>query len=64
LKWKRAVEQADAELNKIYQQKRHVKNKIEREETQRLKLKDNCTNMKKNLVTKVKSFNTTSHLVV
>jgi len=36
-------------LNKIYQQERHVKIKIEREETQMLKLKDNCTNMKKNL---------------
>jgi len=49
LKWKRVVEQADAELNKIYQQKHHIKIKIEQEETQMLKLKDNCTNMKKNL---------------
>ncbi|XP_071568818.1 LOW QUALITY PROTEIN: structural maintenance of chromosomes protein 1A-like [Temnothorax nylanderi] len=47
LKWKSAVEQADAELKKAYQQKRNAKIKIEREETEMSKLKDYYTNKKK-----------------
>ncbi|XP_071629563.1 LOW QUALITY PROTEIN: structural maintenance of chromosomes protein 1A-like [Temnothorax longispinosus] len=49
LKWKSAVEQADAELKKAYQQERDAKIKIEREETEMSKLKDDYTNKKKDL---------------
>lgn len=43
------MEHADAELNKAHRQERHAKIKIEREETKMLKLKDNYTNIKKDL---------------
>lgn len=49
LKWKRAVEQADAELTKLYQQERDAKIRVEREETKMSKLKGNYTNVKKDL---------------
>ncbi|XP_024889323.1 structural maintenance of chromosomes protein 1A-like isoform X2 [Temnothorax curvispinosus] len=49
LKWKSAVEQADAELKKAYQQERDAKIKIEREETEMSKLKDDYTNKIKDL---------------
>lgn len=49
MKWKRVVEQANAELNKMYRQEHHEKIKIEREETKMLKLKNNYTNVKNDL---------------
>ncbi|XP_018392325.1 PREDICTED: structural maintenance of chromosomes protein 1A-like [Cyphomyrmex costatus] len=49
LKWQRAVEHADAEWNKVYQQG-HAKIKVnELEETEMSKLKDNYTNVAKDL---------------
>ncbi|XP_077268586.1 structural maintenance of chromosomes protein 1A-like isoform X2 [Temnothorax americanus] len=49
LKWKSAVEQADAKLKKALQQERDAKIKIEREETEMSKLKNDYTNKKKDL---------------
>lgn len=49
LKWKRAEEKADAELNKAHEQEYHAKINIEREETKMSKLKNNYINTKKNL---------------
>lgn len=49
LKWKHAEEQADAKLNKVYQQERHAKIKIEREQTKMSKIKNNYTNIKNDL---------------
>lgn len=49
LKWERAEEEADTKLNKLQQQERRAKIKIEREETKMSKLKDNYTHLKKDL---------------
>ncbi|XP_018301786.1 structural maintenance of chromosomes protein 1A-like [Mycetomoellerius zeteki] len=49
LKWQQAVEHADIEWNKVYQQERHAKIKIEQKETKISKLKDNYTNVAKDL---------------
>ncbi|XP_018366242.1 PREDICTED: structural maintenance of chromosomes protein 1A-like [Trachymyrmex cornetzi] len=49
LKWQQAVECANTEWNKVCQQERHAKIKVEREETKMSKLKDNYTNVAKDL---------------
>lgn len=49
MKWQQAVEHADIEWNKVYQQERHAKIKIEQKETKISKLKDNYTNVAKDL---------------
>lgn len=54
LKWERAVEQANAELNKIREEERQAKIDVEQEETKMSKFKDNYTNVKKDLENKEK----------
>ncbi|XP_011872803.1 PREDICTED: structural maintenance of chromosomes protein 1A-like [Vollenhovia emeryi] len=49
LTWKHAEEQADAELDKVYWQKRHVKITIEQDEEEMSKLKTSYTKLEKNL---------------
>ncbi|KAG5343959.1 SMC1A protein, partial [Acromyrmex heyeri] len=49
LKWQQAVEHADTEWNKVCQQERYAKIKIEQEETKMSKLKENYTNVAKDL---------------
>ncbi|KYM93308.1 Collagen alpha-2(I) chain [Atta colombica] len=49
LKWQQAVEHADTEWNKVCQQERHAKIKVEQEETKMSKLKDNYTKVAKDL---------------
>lgn len=49
MKWKHSKEQAEAELNKLYQQERDVIIEIQQKETKMLELKDIHTNKKNDL---------------
>ncbi|XP_018350215.1 PREDICTED: structural maintenance of chromosomes protein 1A-like [Trachymyrmex septentrionalis] len=49
LKWQQAIEHADTEWKKMCQQERHAKIKVEQKETKMSRLKDNYTNVAKDL---------------